>query len=154
MRSLMLGVMTFGGALFMLAGRAGTPQVSYQYQYAVKVVCGQPPELAKLAPQNYATAINVHNPGDSVTTLFKKLALTAPPGRQRAGKVIRLAVDTLRGDEALNVDCVDIARRAGLAATSFEGFVVLESARSLDVTAIYAVPGGVDVEQIRERTGQ
>lgn len=153
MRSLMLGVMTFGGALFMLAGREGAPQVSYPYQYAVKIVCGQPPELAKLAPQYYATAINVHNPGDSVTTVFKKLALTTPPGRQRAGKVITLAVDTLRGDEALNVDCVDVAKRAGLGAASFEGFVVLKSQRSLDVTAVYAVPGGVDVEQIRERAG-
>ncbi len=74
--------------------------------------------------------------------------------RSWPGKVIPFAVDTRRGDEALNVDCVDVAKRAALGATSFEGFIVLESARSLDVTAIYAGPGGVDVEQIRERAGR
>lgn len=154
MKSSILGLVAVGGSLFFVSGGYGAPQAYYPYQYAAKIVCGQPAELAKFAPQFYATAINAHNPSDSITMVFKKLALTAPPGRQRPGKVINLAVDTLRGDEALNVDCIDVAKRAALGAASFEGFVVLKSQRSLDVTAVYTVPGGIDVEQVRERVGQ
>jgi hypothetical protein len=153
MRWSVLGLMALGASPLGFSAGFRTTQAYYPYQYAAKIVCGRPAELAKLAPQQYATVINVHNPGDSITLVIKKIALSAPPGRQHPGKVIPLAVDTLRGDEALNVDCADVAKRTGLGAASFEGFVVLKSQRSLDVTAVYAVPGGIDVEQIRERTG-
>ncbi|HKC48314.1 MAG TPA: hypothetical protein VKB63_12000 [Gemmatimonadales bacterium] len=122
----------------------------YRFQYAAKIVCGKPPDHVRLVPQVYATAINVHNPIDTVTFVLKKLALTSPPGRQRPGKVIPITTDTLRGNEAFATDCQDIAARTGVGNT-FEGFVVLESNFSIDVTAVYAVPGGIDVEQIKER---
>ncbi len=32
-----------------------------------------------------------------------------------------------------------------------EGFVVIQSPASLDVTGVYAVPGGIDVERVPER---
>ena len=142
-----------GGVLVGLAfaGR-GTPQVAqYPYEYAAKIVCGMPnPELVSLVPQRYATTINVHNPSDSTAMFFKKVALTVPLGRQRPGKVIKIAVDTLIGDQALVVDCLDLQRRLGVG-PFFEGFVVLLSPMSLDVTGVCTVPGGIDVEQIHER---
>jgi len=133
-----------------LAGERGAAQAPYRYEYATKVLCGTLDTLmSKLVPQPYATAINVHNPNDSTVIFFKKLALTVPPGRQRPGRIVRITVDSLQPDQALVIDCLDLRRPAGVA--SFEGFVVLQSPMSIDVTAIYTVRGGIDVEQIRER---
>lgn len=101
-------------------------------------------------PQVYATAINVHNPIDTFNFVLKKLELTSPPGHQIPGKVITIGLDTLTHEAALLTDCQDVATRAGIGIT-FEGFVVLESPFSLDVTAVYTVQGGIDVEQVKER---
>jgi len=141
---------TAAGALLFLA--LGNPAAAQQfYEYAAKIICGRPDSsLVTLAPQTYATTINVRVPTVSRTAIIaKRLAFTVPPGHQRRGEVREIAVDTLREGEALVVDCLDLAgRKVG---TSFEGFLVLKSTVSLDVTAVYSVPGGIDVEQIRER---
>lgn len=140
------------GAALLGLGPAGSAaaQGPWRYQYAAKIVCGTPDSSgASVVSQRYATAINVHNPSDSLQVeLLKQLALTFPPGRQRGGKVIQVALDTLRPEQALVVACRDFVRTAG---TSFEGFVVLLSALSLDVTAVYTVRGGIDVVEVRER---
>ncbi len=134
----------------MLSLSAQSAAQTFRFQYAAKIVCGKPPELARLVPQVYATAINVHNPFDTLNFVRKKLELTSPPGHQIPGKVATIAIDTLQSEAALLTDCQDIAKRAGIGPT-FEGYVVFESPFSLDVTAMYAVPGGIDVEQIKER---
>jgi hypothetical protein len=135
------------GVALATSARAQGP---YRYEYAAKMLCGTLDTMvSRLVPQRYATAINVHNPSDSLTAIFlKKLGLTVPPGREQPGKVVRIALDTLRPDQALAVDCLDLQHPAG---PSFEGFVVLLSPLSLDVSAVYTVPGGIDVEQIRSR---
>jgi hypothetical protein len=140
-------VMAASAALLLLPS-GGAAQV-FRFQYAAKIVCGKPPELTRLVPQVYATAINVHNPIDTLNFVRKKLELTSPPGHQIPGKVITIALDTLAAEGALLTDCQDIAKRTGIGIT-FEGFVVLESPFSLDVTAVYTVQGGIDVEQVKE----
>ena len=138
-----------------------------KYEYSAKLVCGtqQAPENLTLARGLYATTINVHNPNDEEIKFFKKLALTSPPQQQKPGAVIPIAVDTLQYDEALAVDCQDIEREAfadGLPEDYIEGFVVVQSPRSLDVTAVYTAASldrrgnatensSIDVEQIKER---
>ncbi len=114
----------------------------------------------------YATTINIHNPNDTEVEFRKKLALTFPPQEQRGGEVfdsIGEGPHVLRPDEALSVDCMDIQRQLGrLPAAYIEGFVVIQSRESLDVTAVYTSAAvdsqgqlmghsGIDVEQIRER---
>jgi hypothetical protein len=137
------------------------------YEYAAKIVCGiqKDPEDMRLARGFYATTINIHNPNDDAVTLFKKLALTIPPGEQRPGEILRIAEDTLKPDQALAVDCMDIQRRLfpnGFPANYIEGFVVVQSPASLDVTAVYSTASldedgrvtthsSIDVEQVRER---
>jgi hypothetical protein len=137
------------------------------FSYAAKIVCGlqRDPRDMRLARGFYATTINIHNPGDTDAKFFKKLALTFPPEEQRPGKVIRISQDVLKPDEALKVDCNEIRRRLfpnGFPTPYIEGFVVIESANSLDVTAVYSTAaldqGGnvtthssIDVEQIKER---
>ena len=145
---------------------AGDPRALAQelpFEYAVKVVCGVQPEPKelRLAHGLYATSINIHNPGSTGVKFFKKLALTFPPGSQRPGEVRRLGEDGLGPDQALQTDCGDIQQRAfgGTFPTpNIEGFVVIQSTGSLDVTAVYStatVPGfhhsSIHVQQIPER---
>ena len=137
------------------------------YEYAVKIVCGiqKDPENTRLARGFYATAINIRNPNNVTVKFRKSLALTYPPGFQKPGKVFRIAEDKLGPHEALATDCIDIEERLfpnGLPNPYIKGFVVIESPRSLDVTAVYTTAsldgnGGIadqssiDIEQVRER---
>ena len=138
-----------------------------EFEYAAKLICGvqRDPRDMRLTRGFYGTAISIHNPNDSTVVFFKKLALTFPPEEQRAGRVIPIAYDTLRTDEALEVDCMDILRRLfpnGFPLGYIKGFVVIQSPASLDVTAVYTASSldregnvvghsSIDVEQIRER---
>jgi serine protease len=141
--------------------------VKARFEYAAKLVCGvqKDPTSMRLARGFYATTINVHNPAERAVAFTKKLALTVPPGKQRPGKVLPTLKDKLGPDEALAVDCDDLARRyfdGQLPEPYIEGFVVIRSPQSLDVTGIYSTAAlthgdtagdhsSVHVEPIRER---
>ena len=106
-------------------------------------MCGiqDDPANLRLARGLYATTINVHNPNQQTAVFTKKLALTFPPAEQRPGKILPISQDTLREDEALAVDCLDIKKRlfpSGFPEPYIEGFVVIRSTVSLDVTAVYS----------------
>jgi hypothetical protein len=130
------------------------------YEYAAKFTCGmQAAEpAAPLGSGHYATAINIHNPNDERAHFFKKLAVAYPPAAQKPGAVIPLAVDVLEYDEALKSDCVEILRKIGEAAGTpvpfAEGFLVVQSPRSLDVSVVYTVTTpqtDVEVVEVKER---
>jgi hypothetical protein len=136
--------------------------LTFQFQYAAKVVCGTPRQLilpGRPAPppppvvtQAYATSINVNNPSDSLTVfLRKRLVITYPPGFQIPQKALRPVNDSLVATYALLTDCSDLRKRFDLAQPFFEGFVVIQSALPLDVTAVYTVAGGIDVVPVAER---
>ena len=143
------------------------PAKDPRYEYAAKLICGisKDPEDMRLARGLYATTINIHNPNHEKATFFKKLALTFPPEEQRPGKIFPISTDVLGPDEALSVDCIDIKRRLfpnGLPTPYIEGFVVIQSDSSLDVTAVYTTAAlnadgkptthsSIDVVQIKER---
>ena len=138
------------------------------YQYAAKLVCGEQRKSneLRLVKGLYATTINIHNPNSKTVKFFKKLALSYPPGSQEPGKVIPIGYDTLGADMAMETDCMDIQRRLfpnGYPASYIEGFIVIESPMSLDVSAVYtsAKKSGfffrntkvtsIDVERVCER---
>jgi hypothetical protein len=137
------------------------------FEYAAKIICGlqKDPRDMKLTRGFYATTINIHNPNEQTVTFIKKLALSYPPDGQRPGPVQVIGRDVLRPDEALKADCTDIQRRFfpnGFPNQYIEGFVVIQSPLSLDVTGVYTSANigadgavinqsGIDVEQIRER---
>ena len=143
------------------------PLPELKYEYAVKILCGDQNNSKdlRLVKGIYATTINIHNPNDSMVILFKKLALTYPPGKQKTGKIIPVGIDTLLTDEALETDCMDLQHRVfpnGLPSPYIEGFLVIQSDRSLDVTAVYTAANHdgffckgkvrtIDVEQVQER---
>jgi hypothetical protein len=134
--------------------------MSCGFEYVAKLICGFQENAERSAPGFYTTTINIHNPWEREVSFSKKLALTfpreEPVEEQTPGEVVPISErDVLEPDQALAVDCVDISRH--VAAPFVEGFVVIQSQASLDVTAVYTVTGrdrrqpNIDVEQIRER---
>jgi hypothetical protein len=127
----------------------------YTYQYAAKFLCtsnipGTSQTTTSVLPGNYATVINIHNPNERAVRMRMKLALTIPPDISdwREGE--------LKPDQAVKVDCEDISRDFGITFIhGAEGFLVIESTRSLDVVAVYTAGpqevASIDVEQVRER---
>jgi hypothetical protein len=139
-----------------------------RYDYAAKLICGSLEDPERGAPGVYKTTINIHNPWQNRVFFQKKLALTfprrppppppAPPRNpeQTPGNVIRIQERPfLDADEAMALDCVEFSEL--VSGAFFEGFVVIQSQASLDVTAVYTVTGrdrtqpSIDVEQIPER---
>ncbi|HEV8455738.1 MAG TPA: hypothetical protein VGQ24_12635 [Gemmatimonadales bacterium] len=146
------------GSALLIVGLCGTVAAEGQgrefpFHYAVKLVCGIQRERGGVVPQSYATTINIHNPSDSVAQFVKSWVMTLPPGGQRPMKPRRLSVDTLGPTLALATDCVDVHRRSGSGVPPFfEGFVLIDSSHSLDVVAVYSVPGGIDIVHVPERS--
>jgi hypothetical protein len=151
MRSLTLLItITAAGSLGVTPELAA--QFPLQYQYAAKVVCSSAAARSPLVPQAYATSVNVNNPSDSLIVFIRKrLVITFPPGFQLSQAPLKPMNDSLLQSFALQTDCLDLRRRYGLTQPFFEGFVVVQSTMPVDVTAVYTVPGGVDVVQVAER---
>jgi hypothetical protein len=132
-------------------------------QYAAKFLCtANIPFTSQTTPSvlpgSYQTVVNIHNPQGQSVTFRKKLAVTVPPARQTPGEVSRFIEDRLAADQALSVDCEQIVSDFGISFIhGAEGFLVIESPQSLDVTAVYTAghhDGQVEsiaVEQIKER---
>ncbi len=132
------------------------PHNGYRFQYAAKFLCtanipGTSQTTSSLLPGVYQTVINIHNPNDQDVRFRMKIAVIG----LEPSKFIE---DGLKPDHATRVDCVDIVRDFGIPFIHGpEGFLVIESTDSLDVTAVYTAGknGGevesIDVEQIRER---
>jgi hypothetical protein len=139
-----------------------------RYDYAAKLICGSLDDPERGAPGVYKTTINIHNPWQNRVFFRKKLALTFPRRQPRSSEPPRIAEEMpgnvirieerpfLDADEAMALDCVEFSELVPGAAF-FEGFVVIQSPASLDVTAVYTVTGrdrtqpSIDVEQIPER---
>ena len=146
--------------------RVSQPPDETIFEYAAKIICGkqEKPEDMRLARGFYATTVNIHNPGNDVK-FTKKLALSYPPGGQKPGKVTLIAEDELKFEEALETDCMDIKERLfpnGFPTPYIEGFVLIQSEESLDVTAVYSTSSlneegrvvghsSIEIEQVPER---
>src|ERR1041385_9235905 len=106
---------------------AFAPLISSQGQvpeFAVKVICNVPDRPA-LAPGRYYTAINVHNPAPQGVKLQFKIAQTLPG--VNPGTVSQFFPAVLRPDQALEIDCTDIARRLDTGGRFIKGFVVIQN---------------------------
>lgn len=112
------------------------------FEYAVKFVCRR--NLLNtnqaVAPGNYFTAINVHNPGGAVEFTYKSaLAPIGTPGKYTKFKS---PFQVLKYDEAIEFDCniifqQFIANGINPPPGFFTGFFVIQSPRELDVVAVY-----------------
>ncbi len=147
--------------LFPLVAAADSDNSNKKYRYAAKFVCGfNEQATARVIPGYYATAVNIHNPSYKYVDMTKKIALTFPPAEQAPGPVSEKITHTLGPDQALEVDCEEIPSEFfpdDQFPPYVKGFLVIESSRKLDVSAVYTagdlqgVVRSIDVEQIKER---
>lgn len=123
-----------------------------KYQYAVKFICkssipGTSLEDKSFLPGNYQTIVNIHNPLTKSVKFRKKLAWAIEIGPYFPGE--------LKGDGVATITCQQIHDFGLHIIHGFEGFLVIESDTSLDVTAVYMAGdktvASVDVSQIKER---
>ena len=114
------------------------------FEYAVKFVCGRaaptPTAPPPLAQGVYFTDINVHNPNTETTGFKKKFAVALP--NQKAGPISPFFEGVLKPDEALSVECAEITKRLNMIPGRFvTGFAVFQTARELDIVAVYSAAG-------------
>jgi hypothetical protein len=117
-------------------------------QYAAKFVCGKS-DGRVVAPGDYWTSINVHNPARNEVHFRKKVAIGLPA--EKAGPVSQFFRARLGPDEALEIDREDIFRHSPLREGLLKGFVVVESEMELDVVAVYtaaAADGAIEIFEI------
>jgi hypothetical protein len=152
---------------------AAAAQDTLAAEYAVKFVCGRPTTVpGPVAPGEYFTAINVHNPALRGVAFRWKLALTRTdtliigvPPTPSPGPISAFMNADLGPDQSLEIDCRHIVPRAQplVPATGFfKGFVVIQPRTGeLDVVAVYTAAGGtrqietMEVERVEaRRTGR
>ncbi len=104
------------------------------FQYAAKFVIGRS-EGRVVAPGEYWTAINVHNPTNQRILFRKKIAIALPG--EKPGRVSQWFQAKLGPDEALEIDREDIFGHAETNEKFLKGFVVIESKVELDIVTVY-----------------
>lgn len=131
-----------GAVAFVLSlGGAGSQQVQPPptgFEYAVKFICGATPQQNQqpvVARGAYYTAINVHNHSKENIDFTKKFAIALPG--EKAGRISRYFTAALKADEALEIDCPDIAQHLDSGTQFVKGFAVIQSKVELDVVAVY-----------------
>jgi hypothetical protein len=148
-------------AVAALGAGAAHAQVNFKFEYAAKFVCGLAvpspgtvPGTLPVAPGYYYTAINVHNPSTTELNQIQKRFVIALPG-EAVGRKSGFTHEDLRADDAMEIDCPDIARRLDLGVGRFvKGFVVIRSTAELDIVAVYTAatsPTGAIVSMTLER---
>ncbi|MBK9983969.1 MAG: hypothetical protein IPP15_16645 [Saprospiraceae bacterium] len=135
-----------------MAKSADNVRTGFKFQYAVKFICtsnipGTSQTTDAFLPGNYQTAVNIHNPQNVKVKFRKKLA--SPIG------ISDYFGDVLIPDGVARVTCGQVQDFGLHLIHGFEGFLVIESTHSIDVTAVYTAGGkevnSIDVEQIKER---
>ncbi|HEX8663586.1 MAG TPA: hypothetical protein VF744_06110 [Beijerinckiaceae bacterium] len=115
-----------------------------EFQYAVKLVCGEVAAAtggAPVAPGRYWTAINIHNPDKCRQAHFRWKVVVAKPLGQTVDVPVYQRPVVLDPDTALEIDCPQVIRT--LPDLKFvKGYVVLESDVKLDVVAVYSGSSG------------
>jgi hypothetical protein len=108
------------------------------FGYAAKIVCGAS-DGKVVAPGEYWTAVNVHNPNTKAITLKKRIVVALPG--EKSGPISELFEAKLDPDRALEIDRDDIFNHAKkLEVGKFiKGFVVLYCKSELDVVSVYTV---------------
>ncbi len=141
-----------------------------QFSYAAAFTCGLSPQTAfvRVVPGQYATAVQIHNPSLSEVTLRRRLSLTFPNVASGPaplpGLVSEWILTEIGPGESIEVDCGEIPEdflRGVKLPPYVQGFLVIQSRESLDVTAIHTTATvdakgnmnvqSIDVQEVGER---
>ena len=125
------------------------------HQYAAKFVCGRDDEARVVAPGEYFTAINVHNPGREAASIRKRFAVALP--NEKPGPVSGVIEARLQPGQAFEIDCPDILAHLQMEGFA-KGFVTIESPQDLEVVGVYTAANpstrevvSEEVERVPER---
>jgi hypothetical protein len=139
------------------------PDVEFRFQYAAKFVCGANArgtsnEFGSLISGVYETDVNIHNASATTARLRTKVVDV------EVDKVVHFDTPNLPSNHGREIGCETILEvlQEGPPHPAAIGFLVIESTRSLDVTAVYTAGNieaetedenveSIDVEQIKER---
>ncbi len=149
---------------------AGSVQLDAQFSYAAAFTCGVSPQTAfvRIVPGRYATAVQIHNPSLSGVSMRRRLSLTFPSVAAGPAPLPGLVSDWIMTEigpgESIEVDCGEIPGdflRGVMLPPYVQGFLVIQSRTSLDVTAIHTtatIDGkgnmnvqSIDVQEVDER---
>lgn len=108
------------------------------FQYAVKFVCGKN-QGEVVAPGQYWTAINVHNPTNRSVPFRFKITIALP--HLQEGPISQFYNAKLGPDGSLEIDCEDIHEFSQQGSDFLKGFVVIQSREELDIVAVYTAAG-------------
>jgi|GEM_PF-686778 len=122
---------------------AGTRQArsTAKYEYAAKLLCGpaepgvEGADRGRVAPGEYFTAVNIHNPDKGAASIRFKFAATEPTGKP--GPVSGFAEIKLGADEAISLSCSEAYALLHTKPHFIDGFAVVESDVQQDVEAVY-----------------
>jgi hypothetical protein len=148
-------------AVAMLAAASLSAQTSTYTEYAAKFLCGVPASTdssaGTIAPGEYSTSINIHNPNlfstEKPLAFLKKAVLALPEGVALVPPSA-FRQDSLPNDFAQSVNCSVIRSLLGTAAPPapkfIEGFVVLvvppaATPNQLDVVGVYTSSNGAPI---------
>ena len=132
----------------VLGASAAQAQVSYKFAYAAKFVCGaatpppKSPGTLPVAPGYYYTAVNVHNPSTIELNQIQKQLVIALPG-ETVGSKSGLKQESLKADDAMEIDCPDITKALDSVGKFVKGFVVIRSTAELDIVAVYTAAASI-----------
>jgi len=116
-----------------------TQAQAQQAQYSAKFVIGNS-NGDILAPGQYFTAINVHNPTAQAITIRKRFAIALPS--EKPGPVSQFVSTTIPPGAAIEIDTRDIHRNTNTPPGAFvKGFVQIISSGRLNVVAVYTAAG-------------
>lgn len=118
------------------------------FQYAAKIVIGRS-NGEVVAPGEYWTAVNVHNPYHYTGAMMRKRVVVAMPF-EKPGPMTRTFFADLGPSEASEIDRQDIFRHleeSGISMEFVKGFVVIESPTDLNVVAVYTTMGREEIVQ-------
>jgi RecB family endonuclease NucS len=99
--------------------------------------CAQ--DNSPVAPGQYYTTVNLHNPASKPVAWRFKVALTERAGN--SGYISRLYDRRLGPDEAAEIDCDAVTKLVDLSGRLHDGFLVIESDAELDIVDVLTAAG-------------
>jgi len=124
----------------LLIAAVCVPQAqAQQSQYSAKFVIGTS-NGEVLAPGQYFTAINVHNPTGQAITIRKRFVIALPS--EKPGPISPFVSTTIPPGAAIEIDTRDIHGHTDTKPGLFvKGFAVINSPVRLNVVAVYTASG-------------
>ncbi|MEA2465797.1 MAG: hypothetical protein QOJ98_3544 [Acidobacteriota bacterium] len=129
-------------ALVATAQQSSDPSTTPIFQYASPFNCGAAVAPTEAAPGRYFTTVSVHNaPRAGVLPVFTRILVL--PESPRGSDAMPYTSLSIPSEGAIHITCADIIARAGSSSTVFtRGYVLLETARELDVDTVTTAGAG------------